>query len=677
MSESDSDSFHSVEDDSDESLANRDANATDELQRLQLAPIELRAEQAVVTNMAAGKDAKSGILPSLVYGTPVLTTTKAVAHLAKTEDSSTSCTGWDEGGLAEDEIEDACLSGPEVRGNRVKPPVTSRQQNGLESQSNPAKPESSVKASDRPEGITSKVADVRDYLHYRALRKETPSTNDTGNTLHQSAAKDGWEDGWDVEEIADEHIEAALVQNASSGREAMVNSSRLDKSDDSKDARKSTETPKGSTTSREAELLTKTDRWSNWGSWGSSLLSTATSSVSTLTSEVGRGINNVFETVEQTLGVPKPEDLAVKQKTEKEVEHVQEESAVKSPVAESASDYDIKGLLSTITSKVQTSGVTLVATGLDALEGLGKKTMEVVSDKDPGLRQTKAALSGKLNQPNLSQVLREAKSTEHATGDKQSPCSSKTDDTVSFVKFFEEEQGTGSWEALEMLSSTCQQQIESPDMASARSLKRSFLDRLEALCQMTDDDDFPQKEDPSEFIRHNYKEMKIDLPEPHALLHLYGSSNEFLQANSAPEKLGVDIWRKSVHKHGIRTLAACTAKSLEQLRKMTEMVFLTSQRAKSDDLLLMRVGVMNSIICEFCGQLERIASAHATCLTLAQAKTGNKTQTSSEVTDMFVEASNSTRYIQDAFKLCLPVFQLAVLQDSQTPSARMGKKSDQ
>lgn len=83
-------------------------------------------------------------------------------------------------------------------------------------------------------------------------------------------------------------------------------------------------------------------------------------------------------------------------------QHVQEDTADKNPVAES--DYDIKGLLSTITSKVQTSGVTLVATGLDALEGLGKKTMEVVSDKDPGLRQTKAALSGKLNQPNLSQV---------------------------------------------------------------------------------------------------------------------------------------------------------------------------------------------------------------------------------------------------------------------------------
>lgn len=251
----------------------------------------------------------------------MLTTTKAVAHLAKTEDSSTSCTGWDDDGLAQDETEDAALSGPEVRGDHVKLPVTSRQETRLESQSKPAKPEGSAKDSDRPQGITSKLADVRDRLHDRAPPKETPPTNDTRGTLHQSAVKDGWEDGWDVEEIADEHIEAAMVQNASSGREATAKSSRLDKSDDSKNARKcTTETPKGLTTSREAELSRKPDRWSDWGSWGSSLLSTATSSVSTLTSQVGQGINNVFETVEQSLGAPKPEDLALKQKTEKEAE---------------------------------------------------------------------------------------------------------------------------------------------------------------------------------------------------------------------------------------------------------------------------------------------------------------------------------------------------------------------
>lgn len=67
MSESDSDSFHSVEEDGDESLAERDANATDKLQRPQLAPKELSAEQAVVTNVAAGNDGKSGIMPRYVY----------------------------------------------------------------------------------------------------------------------------------------------------------------------------------------------------------------------------------------------------------------------------------------------------------------------------------------------------------------------------------------------------------------------------------------------------------------------------------------------------------------------------------------------------------------------------------------------------------------------------------
>lgn len=48
--------------------------------------------------------------------------------------------------------------------------------------------------------------------------------------------------------------------------------------------------------------------WGGWSGWGvSSLLSTATESVSSLTSQVSHGLSSVLET---GLGVPNPEDLA-------------------------------------------------------------------------------------------------------------------------------------------------------------------------------------------------------------------------------------------------------------------------------------------------------------------------------------------------------------------------------
>lgn len=42
--------------------------------------------------------------------------------------------------------------------------------------------------------------------------------------------------------------------------------------------------------------------------------------------------------------------------------------------------------------------------GLDALEFIGKKTMDVLAEGDPGLRQKREKLTGK--GPSLSQVLR-------------------------------------------------------------------------------------------------------------------------------------------------------------------------------------------------------------------------------------------------------------------------------
>ena len=52
---------------------------------------------------------------------------------------------------------------------------------------------------------------------------------------------------------------------------------------------------------------------------------------------------------------------------------------------------------------MQNTGKELMSGGLDALEFLGKKTMDVLAEGDPGLRQKREKLTGK--GPSLSQVL--------------------------------------------------------------------------------------------------------------------------------------------------------------------------------------------------------------------------------------------------------------------------------
>lgn len=52
---------------------------------------------------------------------------------------------------------------------------------------------------------------------------------------------------------------------------------------------------------------------------------------------------------------------------------------------------------------MQNTGKELMSGGLDALEFIGKKTMDVLAEGDPGLRQKREKLTGK--GPSLSQVL--------------------------------------------------------------------------------------------------------------------------------------------------------------------------------------------------------------------------------------------------------------------------------
>lgn len=63
-----------------------------------------------------------------------------------------------------------------------------------------------------------------------------------------------------------------------------------------------------------------------------------------------------------------------------------------------------------LTNIFSSTGTKVLAGGLDTLETIGKKTMEVLQDGDPGLVKKRAMLGlDAADKPVLSQVLREAK----------------------------------------------------------------------------------------------------------------------------------------------------------------------------------------------------------------------------------------------------------------------------
>lgn len=164
---------------------------------------------------------------------------------------------------------------------------------------------------------------------------------------------------------------------------------------------------------------------SNWGwkPWGgvASLLSTATEGMATITS-------NVSSLIESGIGAPDPMELArhqreVQLKREAAAAAAANESLNRVPSDGRLSDAEIstdtvnsdsdqqekksdeKSLyLGSFVSGVTQIGNRVIAGGLDTLEGIGKKTMTILQENDPGLLNKRKLLMMDKDAPALSQV---------------------------------------------------------------------------------------------------------------------------------------------------------------------------------------------------------------------------------------------------------------------------------
>nr|XP_031305248.1 protein FAM114A2-like [Camelus dromedarius]XP_031305249.1 protein FAM114A2-like [Camelus dromedarius]XP_031305250.1 protein FAM114A2-like [Camelus dromedarius]XP_031305251.1 protein FAM114A2-like [Camelus dromedarius]XP_031305252.1 protein FAM114A2-like [Camelus dromedarius] len=185
--------------------------------------------------------------------------------------------------------------------------------------------------------------------------------------------------------------------------------------------------------------------WGYWGSWGKSLLSSASATVAT----VGQGISNVIEKAETSLGIPSPSEIST------EVQYATGETNAKQNENSSPMSGPF-GVFSTISTAVQSTGKSVISGGLDALEFIGKKTMDVIAEGDPGFKRTKGLMN---RTSTLSQVLREAKEKEELWTSNE--VTMETDRKTHYGLLFDEFQGLSHLEALEMLSRESEIKVKS------------------------------------------------------------------------------------------------------------------------------------------------------------------------------------------------------------------------
>uniref|UniRef100_A0A087Y2V1 Family with sequence similarity 114 member A2 n=1 Tax=Poecilia formosa TaxID=48698 RepID=A0A087Y2V1_POEFO len=433
---------------------------------------------------------------------------------------------------------------------------------------------------------------------------------------------------------------------------------------DTKPAEETEPTPKAEEEQQPAktpsESTVSQGGWGYWGSWGKSILSTATATVAT----VGQGLTQVIEKAETSLGIPSPTELSGEGSSETEKSATEGSSPVGSAM----------GMFSSLTSVVQTTGKTVITGGLDALEFIGKKTMDVIAEGDPGFKKTKGLMN---RNASLSQVLREAKEREELqTAEKESSDTEKKV-VAHYGMLFDEFQGLSHLEALEILSRESESKVKSvlTTLSGDELIQlREELDQIKESFSMVefDDEEVDDKKD------EDGTEFEKDLTSAVDGLSVSATTDKLIKAcqnarstvsdMSRPQEDSEETERthsaevspssvceatKDLHATAIRSLAELTARSIELFHKLAEKILLSNSSTDAN--------VLSQLTVVLCKEISLLSKKFTSCLTTAGFKEKGDVL-NPLITGIFLEASNSASYIQDAFQLLMPILEISHIQ---------------
>ncbi|NXC85211.1 NXP20 protein, partial [Cercotrichas coryphoeus] len=437
----------------------------------------------------------------------------------------------------------------------------------------------------------------------------------------------------------------------------------------------------------------KASRWGAWGTWGKSLLSSASATVGKC-----HGLTAVKEKAGTTLRIhsgssasletaePPAAETPVTQ-AEDSLDQSSSENIPSSPTSGS------RGMLSAITSAVQNTGKSVLSGGLDALEFIGKTTMNVLAESDPGFKRTKTLMARTVS---LSQLLREAKEREKLRRAQQVT----VERTAHYGLLFDEFQGLSHLEALEILSNESEAQIQSHlatlDGEQLETVKNDLIAIKEIFVPKELDDEVvqEQKADMGEEFVSVLTELLFELhvaATPDKLNKARKKAHEWLdeanlstpvdveeELNEKPESPGEEKTQKDnkiesgktevdksktveeIYMLSIESLAEVTARCIEQLHKVAELILHGQEVEKpAQD----QAKVLTNLTSAMCNEVSSLSKKFSDSVTAAGSNMKAEVL-NPIINSVLLEGCNSTTYIQDAFQLLLPVLQISHIQTS-------------
>ncbi|XP_045672319.1 protein NOXP20 isoform X1 [Ursus americanus] len=429
-------------------------------------------------------------------------------------------------------------------------------------------------------------------------------------------------------------------------------------------------------------------RWAGWGSWGKSLLSSASATV-------GHGLTAVKEKAGATLrihSVNSSSPEGAQPDAENGASHTDvatDQSPAESPPTSPASGS--RGMLSTISNVVQNTGKSVLTGGLDALEFIGKKTMNVLAESDPGFKRTKTLMERTVS---LSQMLREAKEKEKERLAQQLTA----ERTAHYGMLFDEYQGLSHLEALEILSNESESKVQSflasLDGEKLELLKNDLISIKDIFAakelESEENQEEPALEEKGEEFASMLTELLFELhvaATPDKLNKAMKKAHDWVEEDEV--MVSIDMAEDSaentreeekeekpenpkedkkeerrtktveeVYMLSIESLAEVTARCIEQLHKVAELILHGQEEEKpAQDQARVLIKLTTAMCKEVASLSKKFTNSLTTVGSDKKAEVLNPM-----INSVLLEGCNSTTYIQDAFQLLLPVLQVSHIQ---------------
>ncbi|XP_037593931.1 protein NOXP20 isoform X3 [Cebus imitator] len=338
-------------------------------------------------------------------------------------------------------------------------------------------------------------------------------------------------------------------------------------------------------------------------------------------------------------------------------------------------------------------GKSVLTGGLDALEFIGKKTMNVLAESDPGFKRTKTLMERTVS---LSQMLREAKEKE-----KQRLAQQLTvERTAHYGMLFDEYQGLSHLEALEILSNESESKIQSflasLDGEKLELLKNDLISIKDIFAAKELENEENQEEQGLEEKGEEFARMLTELlfelhvaATPDKLNKAMRKAHDWVEEDQT--MVSVDVAKGSeeetkkeekeekphdpqedkkeekrtktieeVYMLSIESLAEVTARCIEQLHKVAELILHGQEEEKP---ALDQAKVLIKLTTAMCNEVASLSNKFTSSLTTVGSN--KKAEVLNPmISSVLLEGCNSTTYIQDAFQLLLPVLQASHIQTS-------------